>query len=453
MTEAPALLRTPLHERHVALGARMVPFAGWEMPVQYASIIDEHRTVRSAVGLFDLSHMGEVLVSGPEGLAFTRYAVVSDPGTLEPGQAQYSMLCDADGGIIDDLIVYRADDGYLIVCNAANHQAVLDHLDALRRRGDFDATVEDRSERTALIAPQGPRAAELLATLTDLDLASLGYYRSQRGTVAGVDCLVARTGYTGEDGFELFCDARRATRLWDALVDAGEPFGLKPCGLGSRDTLRLEAGMPLYGNELGRDMNPYEANLGRVVKLDKGEFMGRAALAAVQQAGPARKLVGLVMRDNAIARHGYAVKVDGEEAGVVTSGTASPTLGEPIAMAYLPAASASVGSECRGRGARAPASGRAGKVALLQAAEARRRLTLAALRRQPLEEPIRPCSRTTCATPESTNGSASTASRPPSASPASRPTSSATSSSSRPPRQAPRSASSPRSAWWRASRP
>jgi aminomethyltransferase len=255
------------------------------------------------------------------------------------------MLCDTDGGIIDDLIVYRTEEGYLIVCNAANHQAVLDHLDALRQRGDFDATVEDRSARTALIAPQGPRAAELLATLTELDLAALGYYRSQRGTVAGVDCLVARTGYTGEDGFELFCDARRATRLWDALVEAGEPLGLKPCGLGSRDTLRLEAGMPLYGNELGRDVNPYEANLGRVVKLDKGEFMGRAALAAVQQAGPVRKLVGLVMRDNAIARHGYPVLLDGAEVGLVTSGTASPTLGEPIAMAYLPAAAAAVGSE------------------------------------------------------------------------------------------------------------
>ena len=347
MTEAaaPTLLRTPLHDRHVALGARMVPYAGWEMPVQYASIIDEHRTVRGAVGLFDLSHMGEVQIAGVEALAFTRYAVVSDPGSLEPGQAQYSMLCDADGGIIDDLIVYRTDDGYLIVCNAANHAAVLDHLEALRGHGDFDATVEDRSERTALIAPQGPRAAELLGTLTDLDLASLGYYRSQRGTVAGIDCLVARTGYTGEDGFELFCDARRATRLWDALLEAGEPFGLKPCGLGSRDTLRLEAGMPLYGNELGRDVNPYEANLGRVVKLDKGEFMGRAALASVQQAGPARKLVGLVMRDNAIARHGYAVQVDGAEAGLVTSGTVSPTLGEPIAMAYLPAAAAGVGGE------------------------------------------------------------------------------------------------------------
>jgi aminomethyltransferase len=346
VTEAPVALRhTPLHARHLELGARMVPFAGWEMPVQYASIIEEHRTVRSSVGLFDLSHMGEVQVTGSEALAFTRYAVVSDPGALEPGQAQYSMLCEESGGIIDDLIVYRTDDGYLIVCNASNRDAVVAHLETLRQRGDFDAMIEDRSDRTALIAPQGPNAAELLAGLTDLDLASLGYYRSLRGAVAGVDCLVARTGYTGEDGFELFCDARRAVQVWDALLEAGEDLGIKPCGLGSRDTLRLEAGMPLYGNELGRDVNPYEANLGRVVKLDKGEFVGRAALASVQQSGPARKLVGLVMRDNAIARHGYAVKVDGTDAGAVTSGTASPTLGEPIAMAYLPVEAAAVGRE------------------------------------------------------------------------------------------------------------
>ncbi|HET7520759.1 MAG TPA: glycine cleavage system aminomethyltransferase GcvT [Candidatus Limnocylindria bacterium] len=348
-TEQPAtsgpLQRTPLHDRHVAAGARMVPFAGWEMPVQYNSILDEHRTVRSAVGLFDLSHMGELLVTGPEALAFARYAVVSDPGALEPGQAQYSMLCAEDGGIIDDLIVYRTDEGYLIVCNAANHDAVLAHLESLRARGDFDAAVDDRSQRTALIAPQGPRAADLLATLTDLDLDGLGYYRSLRGLVAGIDCLVARTGYTGEDGFELFVDARRAGQLWDALVAAGEPLGLKPCGLGSRDTLRLEAGMPLYGNELGRDVNPYEANLGRVVKLDKGEFMGRAALASVQQSGPRRKLVGLVMGDGAIARHGYPVRVDGADAGTVTSGTASPTLGRPVAMAFVPAEAASVGSQ------------------------------------------------------------------------------------------------------------
>ena len=219
----------------------------------------------------------------------------------------------------------------------------LEQLGALQRRGDFDAELDDRSERTALIAPQGPNAAALLAGLTELELDQLGYYHALSGRVAGIDCLVARTGYTGEDGFELFCDARRATALWQALMEAGTPLGIRPCGLGSRDTLRLEAGMPLYGNELDRATNPYEANLGRVVKLDKGEFMGRAALAAIQQTGPRRKLVGLVMRDNAIARQGYPVLVDGETAGAVTSGTASPTLHERIAMAYLPAAAAEVG--------------------------------------------------------------------------------------------------------------
>jgi glycine cleavage system T protein (aminomethyltransferase) len=345
VTEAPALLRhTPLHASHLALNARMVPYAGYEMPVQYTSIIDEHRTVRGAVGLFDLSHMGEIHLSGPEALAFARYAVVGDPGLLEPGQAQYSMLCLPDGGIIDDVIVYRVEDGYLIVCNAANHDAVLAHLESLGAHGDFDVHVADRSDETALIAPQGPRAAEVLGRVTDLDLSALGNYRSTQGRVAGTECLVARTGYTGEDGFELFCAARRAQRLWDALISTGEDLGLKPCGLGSRDTLRLEAGMPLYGNELDRSVNPYEANLGRVVKLEKGEFVGRAALAAVQQTGPQRKLVGLVMRDEAIARHGYPVLVDGAEVGVVTSGTLSPTLGERIAMAYVPAANAEVGA-------------------------------------------------------------------------------------------------------------
>jgi aminomethyltransferase len=346
MTEAPPALRhTPLHASHLALGARMVPYAGYEMPVQYTSIIEEHRTVRGAVGLFDLSHMGELHLSGPEALAFARYAVVSDPGTLEPGQAQYSMLCAADGGIIDDLIAYRVEDGYLIVCNAANHDAVAAQFASLQAHGDFDVIVADRSDETALIAPQGPRSAELLSRLTDLDLAALGNYRSMPGRVSGIDCLVARTGYTGEDGFELFCSARRAPRLWDALMDAGGDLGLRPCGLGSRDTLRLEAGMPLYGNELDRSVNPYEANLGRVVKMEKGEFVGRSALAAVQQTGPRRRLVGLVMRDDAIARHGYPVRVAGSEVGVVTSGTLSPTLGQRIAMAYLPAAYAAIGGE------------------------------------------------------------------------------------------------------------
>jgi len=346
VTQAPPTLRrTPLHDSHLALGARMVPFAGYEMPVHYSSIIDEHRTVRSAVGLFDLSHMGELQVSGPEALAFLRYALVSDPGALEPGQAQYSMLCLADGGIIDDLIVYRVEGGYLVVCNASNRDAVISQLASLQAHGDFDAAIDDRSDGTALIAPQGPRSPELLAGLTDLDLTTLGNYRSMRGRVAGVDCLVARTGYTGEDGFELFCDARRATRVWDALLAAGGEVGLRPCGLGSRDTLRLEAGMPLYGNELDRSVNPYEANLGRVVKMEKGEFVGRSALAAVQQTGPRRRLVGLVMRDDAIARHGYPVHVGGVEVGSVTSGTLSPTLGQRIAMAYLPAAEAAIGGE------------------------------------------------------------------------------------------------------------
>jgi aminomethyltransferase len=347
VSDAPAteLRRTPLHDLHVALGARMVPFAGYEMPVQYRSIIDEHRTVRSAVGIFDLSHMGEIEVTGEEAVAFLRYALVSDPGALEMGQAQYSMLCQEDGGIIDDLIVYRLEGGrFWVVCNASNRAAVVEQLTALLARGDFGAELEDRSDRTALVAPQGPSAAALLAGLTDLDLDAIGNYRSAQGSVAGIPCLVARTGYTGEDGFELFCDARDARRLWEAVAEAGESHGAQPCGLGARDTLRLEAGMPLYGNELSRETNPFEVNLGRVVKLDKGEFVGRAALQAIQQAGPARKLIGLRMLDNAIPRSGYPVHADGHAVGHVTSGTLSPTLGEKIAMAIVPAELAGIGN-------------------------------------------------------------------------------------------------------------
>lgn len=342
---ATELRHTPLHDLHVELGARMVPFAGYAMPVQYRSIIDEHRTVRGAVGIFDLSHMGEIEVTGEEAVAYLRHALVSDPGALEIGQAQYSMICQPDGGIIDDLIVYRRDGGrFWVVCNASNRAAVVEQLTALLERGDFGAAIEDRSDRTALVAPQGPNAAALLAGLTDLDLDAIGNYRSAPGSVAGVDCLVARTGYTGEDGFELFCDARNAVRLWKAVVAAGEPHGARPCGLGARDTLRLEAGMPLYGNELTRETNPFEVNLGRVVKLDKGDFIGRAALQAVQQSGPTRRLVGLRMLDNAIPRSGYPVRSEGRPVGHVTSGTLSPTLGEKIAMALVPAQLAAVGN-------------------------------------------------------------------------------------------------------------
>ena len=342
---AVTLRQTPLHDVHRRLGAKLVPFAGYEMPVQYASIMEEHRTVRSAVGIFDLSHMGEIDVRGEEAVAFLRHALVSDPGALEIGQAQYSMACNQDGGIVDDLIVYRREDGdFLVVCNAANRSAVVEQLTSLLARGDFGASLDDRSDRVALIAPQGPNAAALVGELTELALDAIGNYRSAPGTVAGVECLVARTGYTGEDGFELFCDARRAPELWDALTAAGERHGARPCGLGARDTLRLEAGMPLYGNELGRDTNPFEVNLGRVVKLDKGDFIGRAALQAVQQAGPARKLIGLQMVDNAIPRAGYEVRADGTAVGHVTSGTLSPTLGTKIAMALVPAELAGIGN-------------------------------------------------------------------------------------------------------------
>ena len=338
------LRRTPLHDVHRALGARLVPFAGYEMPVQYTSIIEEHRTVRSAAGLFDLSHMGEVEVRGEEAVAFLRHALVSDPGALEVGQAQYSMACDHDGGIIDDLIIYRrGDERFLVVCNAANRTALVEQLTSLLSKGDFGASLEDRSDWTGLVAAQGPNAAALVGELTDLDLDAIGNYRSVPGSVAGVECLVARTGYTGEDGFELFCDARRTRALWDALAAAGERHGARPCGLGARDTLRLEAGMPLYGNELGRDTNPFEANLGRVVKLEKGDFVGRAALQAVQQAGPARRLIGLQMIENAIPRAGYEVRAEGAAVGHVTSGTLSPTLGTKIGMAMVSAELADAG--------------------------------------------------------------------------------------------------------------
>jgi aminomethyltransferase len=339
------LRHTPLHDLHVELGARMVPFAGYEMPVQYESIIEELRTVRGAVGLFDLSHMGELEVRGDEAVAFLRYAVVSDPGAIEIGQAQYSMLCHDDGGIIDDLIIYPLDEQrFMVVCNASNRFAVIEQLMTLLEDGDLAAEVEDRSDATGLVAPQGPLAATVLARLTDLELDQVANYHFARGKVAGIECIVARTGYTGEDGFELFCDASRTRELWQAVAAAGAD-GIRPCGLGARDTLRLEAGMPLYGNELSRDTNPFEVNLGRVVKLEKGEFVGRPALQAVADASPRRKLIGLQMVDNAIPRAGYEVRAGGDAVGKVTSGTLSPTLGTKIAMALVPAALAGIGNE------------------------------------------------------------------------------------------------------------
>ncbi len=357
--EAPALHRTSLRDRHVALGARLVGFGGWEMPLQYSGIIDEHHAVRRAAGLFDLSHMGEVWVSGPgaaEGLAA---ALVTDPTRLAVGRAHYSMIAAPDGGIIDDLIVYRLGaERFLVVPNASNAERVAEELE--QRLQSFEAVMDDASARTALVAIQGPSARGILAPLTDVDLAALKYYAIAEGEAAGAPALVARTGYTGEDGFELFLAPDDAADVWDRLLAAGAAEGLVPAGLGARDTLRLEAGMPLYGNELGPDTTPMEACLDRLVKFEKeGDFVGRAALEAARDAGPRKRLVGLRLRGRGIARHGYPVHLSGEPApvGEVTSGTLSPTLGEAIAMAYVPLSASAPGTmlEVGVRAARVPA--------------------------------------------------------------------------------------------------
>ena len=342
MTEEPRA--TPLVARHEALGARLVDFAGWRMPIQYAGILEEHRAVRQRAGLFDLCHMGELFVEGPDAGDALAGAVTTDPRSLAIGRAHYSMICDQDGGILDDLIVYRlAVDRFLVVANASNAVVVSDAL-AERFEGRR-AILDDRSLATALIAIQGPAALGILAPLTDLDLEAIRYYGIAEGSVAGVPGLVARTGYTGEDGFEVFVDADSGTTIWDALAAAGASAGLVPVGLGARDTLRLEAGMPLYGNELDRSTTPFEAGLGRVVKLAKeGGFVGRDALAAAAEAGVRRRLVGLVVRGRGIARHGHPVWSGERASGVVTSGTMSPTLGLPIAMAYVAPADSAPGT-------------------------------------------------------------------------------------------------------------
>jgi aminomethyltransferase len=336
---------TPLRAVHERLGATMTEFAGWLMPLRYGSEIAEHRAVRSAAGLFDLSHMGEIAVGGSGAAAALDYALTGQPSALKPGRARYTMICAPDGGVLDDLIVYRlADTEFLVVANAANTAVV---TAALRERAaGYQAQIDDRTDDYALIAIQGPHAARILASLTDIDLGQVRYYAGQRAVVAGRDVLLARTGYTGEDGFELFTSPGDAEPLWLALTAAGEADGLVPAGLAARDTLRLEAGMPLYGNELGTEVTPFEAGLGRVVVLDKpGDFVGRAALAERAQTAPQHVLVGLTVGSRRVPRHGYPVLWDGQPRGTVTSGAPSPTLGVPIAMAYLDPGPAQLAAE------------------------------------------------------------------------------------------------------------
>ena len=352
--ESGPLKRTPLHDVHVKAGAKMVPFGGWDMPVQYAGIVEEHKAVRSAVGLFDISHMGEFEVAGAAALAAVQRLCTNDAAPLAEGQVQYSVLCYPEGGIVDDLTLYRlAGDRYMLTVNASNIDKdwrwVTEH--------EPGAGWKNVSAETALLAVQGPKAEGLVQRLADTDVVSIRYYHFAPGKVAGVPGLISRTGYTGEDGFELYVPAGEAARLWHALMEAGRPDGIRPIGLGARDTLRLEMKFALYGNDIDQTTNPLEAGLGWVVKPAKGEFIGRAAIEALRARGVARKLIGFEMVERQVARHGYRILKDGTEVGVVTSGSFSPSLERGIGMGYVRAALAAVGSEwdveIRGVGQRA----------------------------------------------------------------------------------------------------
>jgi aminomethyltransferase len=340
-----ALARTPLSAVHESLGATMTDFAGWQMPLRYRSETAEHNAVRTAAGLFDLSHMGELRVTGDEAAAALDYALVSDISAVRPGRAKYTMIVAEDGGVIDDLIVYRLEDqDFLVVANASNAVTVAAEL--ANRADGRAARVEDRTSDYALIAIQGPRAEAILSGLTPTDLGELRYYAGYPAQVTGRPVLLARTGYTGEDGFEIYTEPQDAPALWSALTEAGQASGLIPAGLAARDSLRLEAGMPLYGNELDRRLTPYDAGLGRIVKLDKAsDFVGRAALADRAAQPSQQVLVGLTGLTRRVPRHGHQVLWDGAVAGPVTSGGHSPTLGQPIAMAYLNADVAKLAQE------------------------------------------------------------------------------------------------------------
>jgi len=342
------LKRTALFDRHYAAGARIIPFAGWEMPVQYEGILAEHRRVRTEAGLFDLGHMGEVDVQGPDALAFLQYTTTNDISSLAPGEANYGMLPNDTGGVVDDIIVYRmpeGHEGYMVVINAANIDRDLARWDELRqRRSDLDVTVRNVSDQFAMIAIQGPNAESIAQKVIDIDLSQVAYFTLVEGTIAGVPARIARTGYTGEDGFEFFPANADAATVWDALMDAGKDEGLAPIGLGARDTLRLEARMPLYGQELGDDISPYEAGVGWAVNLRKGDFVGREHMAAVKAEGAKRKVVGFKMVGKTAApRTHYPVQVDGDVIGEVTSGAFSPTLGENIGLALIARDYAGVG--------------------------------------------------------------------------------------------------------------
>ena len=351
------LKKTPLYDQHVALGAKMVPFAGYEMPVQYAGVSHEHHVVRQKVGMFDVSHMGEFWVEGADATAFLNSVTSNDVAKLTPGKVQYSCLPNATGGIVDDLLVYCVNDTkYMLVVNASN--MAKDWAWLQQFAGNFDVRMTDVSEDTALLAVQGPLAAQALQSLTDLDLGAMTYYTFGIGSFAGVsNAVVSATGYTGAGGFEIYIPNAHAAAAWDAIIAAGAPFGLEPIGLGARDTLRLEMGFCLYGNDIDDMTSPIEAGLGWITKFTK-EFTNSAALKVQKEQGVARKLVGIKLLERGVPRHGYPiVDADGNVVGEVTSGTMAPSLNEAIGMAYVPTASAAPGStvyvEIRGKALKA----------------------------------------------------------------------------------------------------
>ena len=351
------LKKTPLHARHRALGARMVEFGGWDMPVEYSGIVDEHVAVRSRAGLFDVSHMGQIEIAGRDALAAVQHITSNDASRLSRNQAQYSALTTPEGTFVDDVLTYRlADDHFMLVVNASNIAKAFTWITAnIAQIGD--AVAVNTSSRYALLALQGPVARDVLQTLTGVNLAELKYYWFTTGEVAGVRSTISRTGYTGEDGFEVFAPPATAERVWDAVLQAGRPAGVVPAGLGARDTLRLEAAMRLYGNDIDDKTTVLEADLGWIVGWKKPSFIGAEALRRQKESGVGRKLVGFEVLERAIARHGYEVYLDGVKAGIVTSGTQTPFLKKPIGMAYLPAGATAPGTpfeiDVRGRRVRA----------------------------------------------------------------------------------------------------
>ncbi len=344
--------RTPLYDRHVAAEAKIVPFAGFEMPVQYRTgITAEHRAVREAAGLFDVSHMGEFVIRGPQALHLVQHVSVNDAAQIEVGQAQYSAMCLENGCVVDDLLIYRFADRYMLVVNASNLGKDWNWIEGHAQA--FECGLEDVSQDTGLLALQGPAARQILRPLASVDIDDVKYYRFAEGEVAGVPAVISGTGYTGEDGFELYVGANDAPALWDALMEAGADAGLMPVGLGARDSLRLEMGYALYGNDLDEQHTTLESGLGWVTKMNKGDFVGREALAAQRESGVARRLVGMRLEGRGFPRPGYDIVHEGEVVGTVTSGTVSPSLGSGIAMGYVPVELAKPGTrlqiDLRGR--------------------------------------------------------------------------------------------------------